>query len=136
MSRTPRSALIRKAHSLPKGDAERRKILASFGDTWSKRLNELKYDFMQEVCVRAVGILGDEGIRAKFDVRGVVGEVKGEVNGEKVTIRYQWDDGFSTIKSTMTWGRDSRTHTNKVLSLSPDNVASESIFTSFGGLLD
>ncbi len=136
MSRTPRSTLIRKAHSLPKGDPERREILAAVGQTWGRMLNELKTEFMHDVVDAAVGILRTEGIRAKGDVRGVVGEVKGEVNGDPVSIRYQWDDGFSTIKSTMAMGRDSRTHKNKVLSLSPANVASESIFRHFGGLID
>jgi hypothetical protein len=136
MSRTPRSTLIRKAHSLPKGSEERREILAAVSQTWGRRLNELKFDFMQEVVNKAIDILRDEGIRAKSDVRGVVGEVKGEVNGEPVSIHYQWDDGFSTIKSTMAMGHNSRTHKNKVLSLSPDNVASESIYKHFGGLID
>ena len=136
MSRTPRSAMIRKAYSLPKGDAKRREILAAAGQTWYRRLNELKADFMQEVVNEAVDILRDEGIRAKSDVHGVVGSVKGEVNGESVSIHYQWGDGYSTIKSTMAVGRNSRSHTNPVLSLSPDNVASESIYKHFGGLID
>ena len=116
-------------------NAERREILAAFGDSWPHRLNELKHDFMQEVVVEAVNFLMDEGVRAKFDVRGVVGEVKGKGSadsiiaddGEPVSIRYQWNDDLS-IKSTMAIGRNSNSERIALTSdLTPEKVALRSM---------
>lgn len=136
MSRTPRSAMIRKAHSLPKGDAERREILAGMGQTWGRQLSELKFDFMQEVVNKAIDILRGEGIRAKGDVREGSSYVKGEVNGEPMEIHYRWDPDHHKIDSAMTIGRSTRQHRMTLFSLSPENVASESIYKHFGGLID
>lgn len=142
-----RVALVRLAASLPKGDETRRAILASLKRTsvskvaadftWSRRLNEAKAAFMREVVNEALAIINGEGGRAKGDVRGVIGVVKGvmEPHDTPVEVRFQWDDGFSTIKSEITLGREKRTHKNNVLSLAPMNVASEAIFKHFGGLL-
>jgi hypothetical protein len=136
MSRTPRSAMIRKAHSLPKGSEERREILAGMGQTWGRQLNELKAEYMQEVVDAAVKILKDEGIRTKGDVRGPSGRVEGLFQGEPVRVHYRWEGTGIIISSMSTGSPAPKGHKNYVISLSPANVASESIYKHFGGLID
>ena len=154
LTASDRKSLIRLASSLPAGSPERRAILASLKQvkatapgsktaadfTWGRRVNELKAQFMREVVNEAIAIINGEGGRAKGDVRGVVGVVKGVMDPNNIPvavgIHYQWvGDGVSTIESEMTLGREKRKHKNSVLSLAPMNVASESIFKHFGGLL-
>jgi hypothetical protein len=137
--------MIRKAHSLPKGSEERREILAGMGQTWGRQLNELKAEYMQEVVDAAVKILKDEGAEVKGKVAhgGLIGQVTGKtetvfgfLSDQPVSMHYQWKDGFSVIYSEFRVADEVSEHKNKVLSLAPANVASESIYKHFGGLID
>jgi len=116
--------------------------LAGRGDTWGRRLNELKAEYMREVVDEAVitlrvegGARSGEDTKVKGSVHGVVGEVQGTFKGEPVKLRYRWVDGVKTIESDLSIGRASKKHKMVVLSSSPASVASDSLYAHIGGLI-
>ena len=136
-----RRSLIRLASTMPVGSPERKTLLAAMGDTWFRRLNELKQDYMREVVDEAIitirtegGARSGEDTKVKGDVRGVGGEVKGTFKGEPLKLKYYWDDN-KTIISELTIGRDSRKHKMVVLSSNPASVAADSLYAHIGGLI-
>ena len=142
LTASDRKSLIRLASTMPKGSPERRAILAGLGDTWGRRLIELKAEYMREVVDEAVITLRVEGgagsgedTKVKGSVFGVVGEVQGTFKGEPVKLRYRWVDGVKTIESDLSIGRASKKHKMVVLSSSPASVASDSLYAHIGGLI-
>lgn len=134
------AALLRYASSLPKGSETRRAIVAAVkvaaGDTWGMRLNELKREYMGEVIREAIEIIRSEGGKAAGGAVGVVGNLKGmSADGQPIQLTLQWGDGWSTIESTVYLGGEKRKGKHVVLSMSPMNVASESLYAHFQGLL-
>lgn len=136
------ATLLRYASSLPVGDRTRRAIIAAVGktaapqDTWGRRLNELKAEYMSEVVREAVEIIKSEGGKAAGGAIGVVGNLKGmSADGQPIQLTLQWDDGWRTISSALTLGGNKRVGKHVALSMSPMNVAAESLYAHFQGLL-
>lgn len=146
MSKTPtltaseQAALLRHASSLPVESDMRKVILAAVKvaapSTWGQRLNELKQEYMSEVVREAREIIKSEGGKAAGGAIGVVGNLKGtSADGQPIQLTLQWGDGWSTIESIVYLGSDKRKGKHVVLSLSPSQVASESLYAHFQGLL-
>ena len=141
LTASERATLLRYASSLPKGNETRRVILAAVKvaaprDTWGRRLKEVKAEYMGEVVREAIEIIESEGGKAAGWVPGVVGNIKGmSADGQPLQLFLQWGDGWSTIEFTMTLGREKRKGKLAVLSLAPDQVAAQSIYAHFQGLL-
>ena len=132
-----RSNLIRLAATMPKGSANRKALLDVLGtekeasDTWMRRLEPIQAGFMREVVAEAESILGDAGVTK---IQTGPNFITGVLQGEKLSIYWMWQNG--DIVSKMTVGSDRRQGTHLPLSMSPMNVASESIYKHFQGLLE
>lgn len=98
-------------------------------DTWMRRLEPLQAQFMREVVAHAESILGDEGVT---NMQTGPNFIAGVLSGEKLSIYWMWQRG--DIASKMTVGSKRSEDTLPPLSLSPMNVASESIYKHFNAL--
>lgn len=133
--------LLRYASSLPEGSDMRKVLIAAAKvaapqDTWGRRLNELKAEYMSEVVSAAIQAIKDEGGKAAGGAVGVVGSLKGTTaSGEPIGLSFQWEDGWRTVESTMYLGREKKVGKHIVLSMAPANLAAESLYAHFQGLL-
>lgn len=140
LTASERKTLLRYASSLPAESETRRAIVAAVkvaaAGTWGRRLNELKAEYMSEVVREAVEIIKSEGGKAAGGAIGVVGNLKGmSADGQPIQLTLQWDDGWRTISSALTLGGNKRVGKHVALSMSPMNVAAESLYAHFQGLL-
>jgi hypothetical protein len=135
------TALLRYASALPV-ESDMRKVIvaavrtAGMDDTWLHRINEAKDLYMEYVVLYAAKIIKGEG----YTVTSASSKGRGEVRGtsadgqHKVLLTLDWVS-TETMKSVLTVGQDVRRGMHSVLSMSPMNVASESIYKHFQGLL-
>jgi hypothetical protein len=140
LTASEQTALLRYASSLPEGHGLRDTILAAVKvaapGTWGQRLNEAKREYMSEVIQEAVRIIQNEGGKAVVLKRAFSNKVNGtSVDGQPIQLTLQWRDEWSTLESLMYLGSDKRMGKHVVLSLSPSQVASESLYKHFQGLL-
>ena len=141
LTASEKAALLRYASSLPVESETRRAIVAAvkvagMDDTWIQRIDEAKDLYMEYVVTYAYRILKREG----YNVTGENNKGRGEVRGtsadgqHKVLLTLDWVS-TETMKSVLTVGQDVRRGMHFVLSMSPMNVASESLYKHFQGLL-
>jgi hypothetical protein len=139
LTASEQAALLRYASSLPEGHGLRDTILAAVkvasGGTWGQRLETLQENYMAEVVAEAVSIIKSEGGEVTR-VSDYLGFVKGTgADKQPITLRFQWQHE-NVIESSMTLGQgNTRKGKHVVLSLSPSQVAAESMYKHFQGLL-
>ena len=139
LTASERNTLLRYASSLPKGHGLRDTILAAVkvasGGTWGYRLEALQENYMAEVVAEAVSIIKSKGGEVTR-VSDYLGFVKGtSADGQPITLRFQWQPE-NIIESSMMLGQgNTRKGKHEVFSLSPSQVASESLYKHFQGLL-
>ena len=132
-----RSSLIRLAASMPKGSEERKALLGVLAtdkeasDTWYRRIQPLQAQFLREVVAQAENIFGDAGAT---DVRTGPNYINGTVDGQKFSVMWNWTS--RGIESVMALGHARREGNFEPISKDPMNIASESIYKHFQGLLD
>ena len=146
LTASEQAALLRYASSLPVESDMRKVIVAAVkvaaAGTWGQRLNELKKEYMGEVVREAVGVIQNEGGTAVVLKRSFSNIVNGNsADGKLISLTLRWLDE-KTIESFMTLGIDTRNvkqgkriGKHVVLSMSPSQVAAESLYAHFQGLL-
>lgn len=131
-----RSSIIRLAATMPKGSEERKALLTvlatdkAASDTWGKRLEAIWNGFVREVVAEAETIFDDTGAT---DVRTGPNYINGTVNGRRFSVFWTLERG--DITSQMQFGGGRRVGKHQPFSMSPLNVAAESIYGHFQGLL-
>jgi hypothetical protein len=105
-------------------------------ETWYVMLSDLKAHFLSEIVKEAASLIEHEG-----DADILVGStvIKGTLNGKKLEVLYQWgqwdSSGKETVVSYMHWDGKRREEEHNLINMSPMNVATESLFQKFKGLL-
>ena len=131
-----RTNLIRLAATMPKGSEDRKALLdvlatdKEASDTWYSRLRPLQNQFLREVVAEAEGLFGDAGAT---NVQTGPNFIAGQVSGQKFSVQWNWTE--NGIGSVMALGSKRRNGDFLPLSKSPMNIASESIYAHFQGLL-
>lgn len=98
--------------------------------TWGRRIAPVKEQFMKEIVQEGLGVFRDCGVTgAQSHVNGI----EGVLQGQPVSVLWNWvgEDVNSQIKL----GSERRKGSHNVLSMSPLNVAAESIYKHFQGLI-
>ena len=139
LTASEQAALLRYASALPVESDMRKVIVAAVkvaaSGTWGQLLEKGQSEYMGEVVAEAVSIIKSEGGKATSTVHNISGVVKGtSADGQLITLGFQWQ-GERTIQSFMSLGKDTRKGKHVVLSMSPSQVAAESLYAHFQGLL-
>ena len=135
MNTSLRSHLIKLAHAHPELRGDLLPLLTSTKqastDTLNRRLEMVRKEYLRDVCVEAAAILTSEG-----GYVAITGDdlIYGILNNQKVEVSWMWLPN-NKITSKMSIDREKRAGTHHALSMSPMNVASESMYKHFQGLL-
>ena len=106
------------------------------GETFGRRLHELNVEYIQEVIEEATDILSTNGagnVRAKMVGSGC--EITGLYQGVQFEI-VTTGTGMGEMTVSYEWGKAKKSMKWPLTSMSPMNVAAESLFKHFSGFID